>query len=114
MAGAVSSSAMIHIEENEQEYSYRTYIKAPTIKPKTKPFDDLYDLGDELGRGTQGVTYHAVERLTGKYVYYVDPFKITPIPVIEDSPESSFLLHGFVLRKRERLHRNAFKENYYY
>lgn len=72
MAGAVSSSAMVHIEENEQEYSYRTYIKAPTIKPKTKPFDDLYDLGDELGRGTQGVTYHAVERLTGKYVYYND------------------------------------------
>lgn len=66
VAGSVSSSAMVHIEENEQEYGYRTYTKSREIKARTKPLRDFYDLGDELGRGTQGVTYHAVERLTGR------------------------------------------------
>ena len=66
VAGSVSSSAMVHIEENEQEYGYRTYTKKRDIKPRTKPFGDSYDLGDELGRGTQGVTYHAVERSSGR------------------------------------------------
>lgn len=42
-----------------------TYGRGRNVKPKTKPLTDLYDLGDELGRGTQGVTYHAVERLSG-------------------------------------------------
>lgn len=70
VAGSISASAMVHIEDNEQEYSYKTYIKGPTIRPKTKNFYDLYDLGDELGRGTQGVTYHAVERLSGKLHIY--------------------------------------------
>ncbi|XP_020711861.2 obscurin isoform X6 [Athalia rosae] len=66
VAGSVSSSAMIHIEENEHEYGYRTYTKSKEIKANPKPFGHFYDLGDELGRGTQGVTYHAVERLTGR------------------------------------------------
>ncbi|XP_024939523.1 obscurin isoform X4 [Cephus cinctus] len=66
VAGSVSSSAMVHIEENEQEYGYRTYTKKRDIKARTKPINDLYDLGDELGRGTQGVTYHAAERSTGR------------------------------------------------
>ncbi|XP_066587325.1 obscurin isoform X2 [Prorops nasuta] len=66
VAGSVSSSAMVHIEMNEQEWNYRTYRRKPDIKTKERPVIDLYDLGDELGRGTQGVTYHAVERSTGK------------------------------------------------
>ncbi|XP_044021283.1 obscurin isoform X3 [Aphidius gifuensis] len=66
VAGSVSCSVMIHIEENEHEYGYRTYTRNTDVKTKTKPFDDFYDLGDELGRGTQGVTYHAAERATGK------------------------------------------------
>ncbi|XP_033229349.1 obscurin isoform X4 [Belonocnema kinseyi] len=66
VAGCISSSAMVHIEENEHEYGYRTYTRKPEIKPRDKPFTDTYDIGDELGRGTQGVTYHAVERPTGK------------------------------------------------
>ncbi len=36
------------------------------LKPKTKPFEQFYDIGDELGRGTQGIVYHAVERASGK------------------------------------------------
>jgi len=57
---------MLHVEENEHEYGYRTYKKKMDVKPRDKLFNDLYDLGDELGRGTQAVTYHAVERNTGK------------------------------------------------
>jgi hypothetical protein len=71
IAGTVSSSAMVHIEESEQEYGYLTYSRGRNIKPKNKPFEELYDIGDELGRGTQGVTYHAVERLTGNMVLSV-------------------------------------------
>ncbi|XP_012273370.1 obscurin isoform X3 [Orussus abietinus] len=66
VAGCVSTSAMIHIEENEQEYGYRTYTKKRDIRANPRSMDEYYDLGDELGRGTQGVTYHAVERFTGK------------------------------------------------
>lgn len=65
IAGTVSSSVMVHVEESEQEYGYLTYSKGRNIKSKNKPYGEFYDIGDELGRGTQGVTYHAVERLTG-------------------------------------------------
>lgn len=47
-----------------------TYSRGLNVKPKTKPLTDFYDLGDELGRGTQGVTYHAVERLSGDFSFY--------------------------------------------
>jgi len=56
---------MVHIEESEQEYGYLTYSRGRNIKSQNKPLEEFYDIGDELGRGTQGVTYHAVERLTG-------------------------------------------------
>lgn len=74
IAGTVSSSVMVHIEESEQEYGYLTYSKGRNIKPKSKPFEECYDIGDELGRGTQGVTYHAVERMTGNAVLWVISF----------------------------------------
>ncbi|KAG7203298.1 hypothetical protein KM043_010391 [Ampulex compressa] len=66
VAGSVSCSVMFHVEENEHEYGYRTYKRKTDIKARDRPFGDFYDLGDELGRGTQGVTYHAVERNTGR------------------------------------------------
>ncbi|XP_049875609.1 obscurin isoform X2 [Pectinophora gossypiella] len=66
VAGAVSSSAMLHVEESEHEYSDRIREHPPRVKASTKPFGDFYDLGDELGRGVQGVVYHAAERLTGR------------------------------------------------
>ncbi|XP_047985115.1 obscurin isoform X1 [Leguminivora glycinivorella] len=66
VAGSVSSSAMLHVEEEEHVYSNRIREHPPRIKPSTKPFGDFYDLGDELGRGVQGVVYHAAERLTGR------------------------------------------------
>ncbi|XP_063238451.1 obscurin isoform X6 [Bacillus rossius redtenbacheri] len=66
VAGSVSTSAMLHVEESEQEYGIRTYGRGRDVRPRRKPLEDFYDLGDELGRGTQGITYHAVERLTGR------------------------------------------------
>ncbi|XP_038208122.1 obscurin isoform X5 [Zerene cesonia] len=66
VAGSVSSSAMLHVEECEHEYSSRIREHPPRIKASSKPFGDFYDLGDELGRGVQGVVYHAAERLTGR------------------------------------------------
>uniref|UniRef100_A0A0A9VUL5 Muscle M-line assembly protein unc-89 n=1 Tax=Lygus hesperus TaxID=30085 RepID=A0A0A9VUL5_LYGHE len=65
VAGAVSCSVMIQIEEKD-DHAFQHYGRGHGIKTKTKPISDWYDLGDELGRGTQGVTYHAVERSTGR------------------------------------------------
>lgn len=69
VAGSTSSSAMLHIEENDWEYNMRNYNNPSPLKMRKRLYTDLYDIGDELGRGTQGVTYHAVERLNGECVY---------------------------------------------
>ncbi|XP_044758879.1 obscurin isoform X8 [Coccinella septempunctata] len=66
VAGSTSSSAMLHIEENDWEYNMRNYNNPSPIKIRKRLYTDLYDIGDELGRGTQGITYHAVERLNGR------------------------------------------------
>ncbi|KAG4067668.1 hypothetical protein HA402_005440 [Bradysia odoriphaga] len=66
VAGTVSTSAMVHIEESEDQYVYHTHARNPYIRSKQRQYEELYDIGDELGRGTQGVTYHAVERSTGR------------------------------------------------
>ncbi|KAL4084740.1 hypothetical protein QTP88_027657 [Uroleucon formosanum] len=63
LAGSISTSVAIHVEDRESDYSYNGKTD---IKWKKKDFSDLYDIGDELGRGTQGVVYHAVERSTGR------------------------------------------------
>ncbi|XP_073813115.1 obscurin isoform X2 [Musca autumnalis] len=65
IAGSVSTSVMVHIEDNEDQYIFNTYGRHPYVRPKNFRFEDKYDIGDELGRGTQGITYHAVERATG-------------------------------------------------
>lgn len=67
VAGCISSSVMMHIEEDEHEYGYKMYTRKYEITPRHKPYGDFYDIGDELGRGTQGITYHGVERHTGKH-----------------------------------------------
>ncbi|XP_046661140.1 obscurin isoform X2 [Homalodisca vitripennis] len=66
VAGSISCSVMVRVEESEADYGYLTYSKGRNIRPKTKLLGEFYDLGDELGRGTQGITYHAVERLSGR------------------------------------------------
>lgn len=65
VAGTISTSVMVHIVEKEDEYIYKTYGRQPYVRTKPKHWEERYDFGDELGRGTQGITYHAVERATG-------------------------------------------------
>lgn len=69
IAGSISTSFSIHVEESEAAYFYSTYTGKiiKEMKPhKNKYIEEFYDLGQELGRGTAGVTFHAVERLSGK------------------------------------------------
>ncbi|XP_050295068.1 obscurin-like isoform X13 [Anthonomus grandis grandis] len=66
VAGSASASAMLYVEDNDQEYGIRTYTNISPIRPHKRLYTDYYDLGDELGRGTQGITYHGVERVNGR------------------------------------------------
>lgn len=65
-AGCASSSAMLHVIESENEWRYRNYSMKLDIQPRHRLFNDDYDIGDELGRGTQGIIYHTVERSSGR------------------------------------------------
>ncbi|XP_040072551.1 obscurin isoform X2 [Ixodes scapularis] len=66
IAGTTSCSAILTIEESQDEFDLNTYRQPKLVRPRSKHIDEYYNLGDELGRGTQGVVYHAVERPTGK------------------------------------------------
>ncbi|XP_059224505.1 obscurin isoform X5 [Stomoxys calcitrans] len=65
VAGTVTHSVMVHIEDSEDQYVLHTYGRHPYVRTKNFRFEDKYDIGDELGRGTQGITYHATERSSG-------------------------------------------------
>ncbi|XP_055536220.1 obscurin isoform X6 [Wyeomyia smithii] len=64
--GAISSSVMVHVEDNEEDYVYNAHHRTPYVRARNKVYEDYYDIGDEIGRGTQGITYHAVERASGR------------------------------------------------
>src|SRR5688500_17539140 len=66
IAGSISYSVSVHIEEDEWRHSYLTYRTGPNVSMKSSNMRDRYDIGDEIGRGTQGIIYHAVERDTGR------------------------------------------------
>ncbi|XP_054712056.1 obscurin-like isoform X2 [Uloborus diversus] len=65
IAGTATSSASLNVEDSEDMFDMKTYCRPIPVRPRTKMFEDFYDIGDELGRGTQGITYHAVKRETG-------------------------------------------------
>lgn len=68
IAGSISTSVYVHIDESDyNDYDTTVDGKKRNVSSRSKKFKDLYDLGDELGRGTQGVVYHAVERDTGEF-----------------------------------------------
>lgn len=60
------TSTNIHCLDSDVSYSKYPFSYNKTIKPQNKSMEQFFDLGDELGRGTQGVVYHAVERSSGK------------------------------------------------
>ncbi|XP_021696069.1 LOW QUALITY PROTEIN: obscurin [Aedes aegypti] len=64
--GSVSSSVMVHVEDNEEDYVYNAHHRTPYVRARNKVYEDYYDIGDEIGRGTQGITYHATERSNGR------------------------------------------------
>jgi len=64
IAGSTSTSAKLVVEEEEIKYQYANYVPR-TIKPRNRNLENYYDLGDELGRGTQGINYHAADKVTG-------------------------------------------------
>ncbi|XP_058464862.1 obscurin isoform X3 [Malaya genurostris] len=64
--GSISSSVMVHVEDNEEDYVYNAHHRTPYVRARNKVCDDFYDIGDEIGRGTQGITYHAVDRASGR------------------------------------------------
>ncbi|XP_054708126.1 obscurin-like [Uloborus diversus] len=66
VAGTATTSAMLTVEECEEQYGFKTYQRPRVVKTSQKPFEDFYDIGDELGRGTQGITYHVVDRRDGR------------------------------------------------
>nr|XP_042904669.1 obscurin-like isoform X2 [Parasteatoda tepidariorum] len=65
IAGTATSSASLNVEEAEDMFDFKTFCRPIPVRSRVKPFEDFYDIGDELGRGTQGITYHAVKRETG-------------------------------------------------
>jgi len=82
ICGSISYSVMVRILEDEQEFEWMTYRRTKQIIPRTKGFDKFYHMCEEIGRGTQGVTYfvqqivpieaeqsghHAVEEAESKY-----------------------------------------------
>lgn len=66
LAGSSTTAAYVHVKEADINYEKYPFSYNKAIKPQNKTIEQFYDLGDELGRGTQGITYHAVERSSGK------------------------------------------------
>lgn len=66
VAGFVHSSAMIHVEEMEADYYFKGYHKGKDVRFRNINIRNYYDFGDEIGRGTQAVHHHVVERASGK------------------------------------------------
>ncbi|XP_065086396.1 obscurin isoform X3 [Ochlerotatus camptorhynchus] len=64
--GSISSSVMVHVEDNEDDYVYNAHHRTPYVRARNKVYEDFYDIGDEIGRGTQGITYHATDRSSGR------------------------------------------------
>lgn len=50
IAGDATCSATVVIAEEEETYDLSTYKSPRVVRPRTKPFSDYYDLGEELGR----------------------------------------------------------------
>ena len=82
ICGSISYSIMVRILEDEQEFEWMTYRRSKQIIPRTRGFEKFYHTCEEIGRGTQGVTYfvqqivpieseqsghHAIEEADSKY-----------------------------------------------
>ena len=59
---------MVHIEEDDVGFFWTGpgMGRQVTLNGRRGTMEDHFDVGDELGRGTQGVIYHCAERHTGE------------------------------------------------
>jgi len=100
LCGSISYSIMVRILEDEQEFEWMTYRRTKQIIPRTKGFDKFYHMCEEIGRGTQGVTYfvqqivpieteqsghHAIEEAESKYWWLHRNVKKSGVPTQDDS-----------------------------
>ncbi|KAK8750916.1 hypothetical protein OTU49_015055 [Cherax quadricarinatus] len=68
VAGSVHSSCMVHVEDDDTGFYWSGpgWGRQVAINHRRGTLEDHYDIGDEIGRGTQGVVYHCVEHHTGR------------------------------------------------
>merc|ERR1712088_859507 len=100
ICGSISYSVMVRILEDEQEFDWMTYRRTKQIIPRTKGFDKFYHMCEEIGRGTQGVTYfvqqivpieteqsghHAIEEAESKYWWLHRNVKKSEAPTQDDA-----------------------------
>merc|ERR1719411_220223 len=100
LCGSISYSIMVRILEDEQEFEWMTYRRTKQIIPRTKGFDKFYHMCEEIGRGTQGVTYfvqqivpieteqsghHAIEEAESKYWWLHRNVKKSEAPTQDDA-----------------------------
>ena len=100
LCGSISYSVMVRILEDEQEFEWMTYRRTKQVIPRTKGFDKFYHSCEEIGRGTQGVTYfvqqivpieteqsghHAIEEAESKYWWLHRNVKKSEAPTQDDA-----------------------------
>ena len=100
ICGSISYSVMVRILEDEQEFEWMTYRRTKQVIPRTKGFDKFYHTCEEIGRGTQGITYfvqqivpieteqsghHAIEEAESKYWWLHRNVKKSEAPTQDDA-----------------------------
>merc|ERR1719244_817290 len=100
ICGSISYSIMVRILEDEQEFEWMTYRRTKQIIPRTKGFDKFYHMCEEIGRGTQGVTFfvqqivpieaeqsghHTIEEAESKYWWLHRSVKKSEAPTQDDA-----------------------------
>ena len=100
ICGSISYSVMVRILEDEQEFDWMTYRRTKQIIPRTKGFDKFYHTCEEIGRGTQGITYfvqqivpieaeqsghHTIEEAESKYWWLHRSVKQSGAPTQDNS-----------------------------
>jgi len=100
ICGSISYSVMVRILEDEQEFEWMTYRRTKQIIPRTKGFDKFYHTCEEIGRGTQGITYfvqqivpieseqsghHTIEEAESKYWWLHRSIKQSGAPTQDPS-----------------------------
>ena len=70
----------VRVEDDEHSFTWIGPGKGRVVEFNVRrgTLENHYDIGDELGRGTQGITYHVIEHFTGNILHHfsVNIFKV--------------------------------------